>query len=62
MTGLADVESAFVHVDYDGNHDISEEHKPHYSPQEAKAPLLERMKEKLPFKHRVREVSENGSV
>lgn len=62
VTGLADVERAFVHVDYDGVHDIGEEHKPLYSPQEAKAPLLERMKEKLPFKHRAREVAGNESV
>ncbi|KUJ16961.1 uncharacterized protein LY89DRAFT_646023 [Mollisia scopiformis] len=62
LEGLADVERAFVHVDYDGIHDITEEHKPLYSPQEVKAPLLERMKEKLPFKHRVREVPDGGSV
>ena len=28
--GLADVERAFVHVDYEDDHDIHEEHKPLY--------------------------------
>jgi hypothetical protein len=28
LEGLADVERAFVHVDYDGTHSVSEEHKP----------------------------------
>ncbi|KAF8857277.1 hypothetical protein BDZ45DRAFT_653093 [Acephala macrosclerotiorum] len=46
LEGLADVERAFVHVDYDGEHDIKEEHKPLYSPQEEKVPFLERIKEK----------------
>lgn len=30
MEGLADVERAFVHVDYEHDHDIHEEHKPLY--------------------------------
>jgi divalent metal cation (Fe/Co/Zn/Cd) transporter len=30
LEGLADVERAFVHVDYDYEHDISEEHRPLY--------------------------------
>jgi hypothetical protein len=30
MTGLADVERAFVHVDYEDTHDVNEEHKPLY--------------------------------
>jgi hypothetical protein len=28
--GLADVERAYVHVDYENEHDINEEHKPLY--------------------------------
>jgi|TARA_R110002003_G_scaffold214_46_gene16397 hypothetical protein len=28
--GLADVERAYVHVDYEDEHDIKEEHKPLY--------------------------------
>lgn len=28
--GLADVERAYVHVDYENEHDIKEEHKPLY--------------------------------
>lgn len=28
--GLSDVERAFVHVDYDDDHDIHQEHKPLY--------------------------------
>jgi hypothetical protein len=30
LEGLADVERAFVHVDYDHEHDINEEHRPFY--------------------------------
>lgn len=30
LEGLADVERAFVHVDYDYEHDINEEHRPLY--------------------------------
>ena len=30
LEGLADVERAFVHVDYDYAHDIHEEHRPLY--------------------------------
>lgn len=30
LEGLADVERAFVHVDYEHEHDISTEHKPLY--------------------------------
>ena len=54
---MADVERAFVHVDYDGIHDVSEEHKPLYEPEEPKAPLVERVREKLRFKSRTDEVS-----
>ncbi len=28
LEGLEDVERAFVHVDYEADHDIAEEHKP----------------------------------
>jgi hypothetical protein len=54
---LADVERAFVHVDYDGIHDVSEEHKPLYEPEEQKVPLVERVREKLRFKSRTEEVA-----
>ena len=30
LEGLADVERAFVHIDYEHEHDINEEHKPLY--------------------------------
>jgi hypothetical protein len=30
LEGLADVERAYVHVDYEDEHDINEEHKPLY--------------------------------
>ncbi len=30
LEGLADVERAFVHIDYEDEHDINEEHKPLY--------------------------------
>ncbi|OQE24680.1 hypothetical protein PENSTE_c007G09210 [Penicillium steckii] len=32
LEGLADVERAFVHVDYDYSHDVHEEHRPLYDP------------------------------
>lgn len=46
-----------MHVDYDGIHDVSEEHKPLYEPEEPKAPLVERVREKLRFKSRIEAVS-----
>ncbi len=30
LEGLGDVERAFVHIDYDHDHDVHEEHKPLY--------------------------------
>lgn len=30
LEGLADVERAFVHVDYENDHNVHEEHKPLY--------------------------------
>ena len=44
LEGLADVEQAFVHVDYGSTHDISEEHKSLYNVKESNArrPVLER--------------------
>lgn len=44
LEGLADVERAFVHVDYDAEHDIMEEHKRLYEEKEEKGPLTERLK------------------
>ncbi|KAK4230134.1 cation efflux family-domain-containing protein [Podospora fimiseda] len=34
IEGLADVERAFVHVDYEHHHDINEEHKPLHAPKD----------------------------
>ncbi|KAJ2904670.1 uncharacterized protein MKZ38_007411 [Zalerion maritima] len=44
--GLVDVERAFVHVDYEHEHDVYEEHKPLYEAKvkESKMPLRDRMK------------------
>jgi hypothetical protein len=47
-----------VHVDYDGTHDVFEEHKPLYEEQEAKEPLIQRVKERLGFKSRAVEAPE----
>ncbi|KAM0131630.1 hypothetical protein ACHAP3_005405 [Botrytis cinerea] len=47
LEGLADVERAFVHVDYDDLHDIFEEHKPLYEIQEPKVPIYERVRERF---------------
>jgi len=43
--GLADVERAFVHVDYEHEHDIHEEHKPLYEKKQDKAKVS--LKERL---------------
>ncbi|KAH8894485.1 hypothetical protein GQ53DRAFT_744674 [Thozetella sp. PMI_491] len=37
LEGLTDVERAFVHVDYEDEHDVFEEHKPLYEKQESKS-------------------------
>lgn len=50
LEGLSDVERAFVHVDYDFEHDVFEEHKALYEkqkPKEVKRPLAERVKGRL---------------
>ena len=39
--GLGDVERAFVHVDYDADHDIHEEHKPLYVKSQSRRTLKE---------------------
>lgn len=44
LEGLADVERAFVHVDYDAEHDVGEEHKPLYDEKESKGPLSARIR------------------
>ncbi|PBP28985.1 hypothetical protein BUE80_DR000216, partial [Diplocarpon rosae] len=54
LEGLADVERAFVHVDYEGDHSVFDEHKPLYEHEEKKAPLLVRVKEMV-FKTRSHE-------
>ncbi|KAH6647491.1 cation efflux family-domain-containing protein [Truncatella angustata] len=41
LEGLADVERAFVHVDYEDDHDINEEHKPLYEKARPKRTLKE---------------------
>ncbi|ESZ98184.1 hypothetical protein SBOR_1412 [Sclerotinia borealis F-4128] len=58
LEGLADVERAFVHVDYDDLHDIFEEHKPLYEVQEPKAPIYERVRERFKRQPIGREVDE----
>ena len=44
--GLADVERAYVHVDYENDHDPYEEHKPMYD-QTARKSIKQRVKELL---------------
>ncbi|KAK9357188.1 metal tolerance protein 10 [Lipomyces starkeyi] len=39
LEGLADVERAFVHVDYEQDHDVYEEHKPLYEKQQPERSL-----------------------
>lgn len=41
LEGLAHVERAFVHVDYDDDHDAHEEHKPLYDKMKQKRTLRE---------------------
>ncbi|KAK8031064.1 cation efflux family protein [Apiospora arundinis] len=41
LEGLGDVERAFVHVDYDADHDIHEEHKPLYVKSQSRRTLKE---------------------
>lgn len=50
LEGLADVERAFVHVDYDFEHDVFDEHKALYEktkPKTARKPLAERVRGRL---------------
>jgi hypothetical protein len=44
--GLADVERAYVHVDYEDEHCIHEEHKPMYDVRERRS-IKQRVKELL---------------
>lgn len=44
--GLADVERAYVHVDYEHDHDIHEEHKPMYEVTQSRS-IKQRVKELL---------------
>jgi hypothetical protein len=43
VLGLADVERAYVHVDYEDEHDIKEEHKPLYEVTQSRT-IKERVK------------------
>ena len=54
LEGLADVEHAFVHADYDGTHSISEKYKPLYEIQdsEPKRSIVERVRERLEHRER----------
>ncbi|KAG4032009.1 hypothetical protein MFRU_008g03590 [Monilinia fructicola] len=61
LEGLADVERAFVHVDYDDLHDIFEEHKPLYEIQEPKVPIYERVRERFKRQPNEREGGEDTS-
>jgi cation diffusion facilitator family transporter len=47
LEGLADVERAFVHVDYEAMHDVHEEHKALYVKRPPKKPLAERIQGRL---------------
>lgn len=47
LEGLADVERAFVHVDYEAMHDVHEEHKALYEKKPPKKPLAERIQGRL---------------
>ncbi|KAF2878264.1 cation diffusion facilitator 1 [Massariosphaeria phaeospora] len=49
LEGLADVERAYVHVDYENEHDIHEEHKPLYEVTERRS-IKQRVKQLLSFK------------
>jgi hypothetical protein len=44
LEGLADVERAFVHVDYEDEHDVHEEHKPLYEKDIAQRSLKDILK------------------
>ena len=44
LEGLADVERAYVHVDYENEHDIYEEHKPMYEATQSRS-IKQRVKE-----------------
>lgn len=50
-----------MHVDYEGDHSVFDEHKPLYEHQEKKAPLLVRVKEKV-FKTKSQEANSATSV
>lgn len=41
LEGLEDVERAFVHVDYEADHDVMEEHKPLHVKAAKRRPLKE---------------------
>lgn len=41
LEGLEDVERAFVHVDYEADHDINEEHKPLHAKADKRRSLRE---------------------
>ncbi|KIW14822.1 hypothetical protein PV08_07607 [Exophiala spinifera] len=47
LEGLANVERAFVHVDYEDLHDVHEEHKALYEKKSPKKPLAERIQGRL---------------
>ncbi|KAF2179071.1 hypothetical protein K469DRAFT_754138 [Zopfia rhizophila CBS 207.26] len=51
LEGLADVERAYVHVDYENEHDINEEHKPLYEITERRS-IKQRLKGLLSFSKR----------
>ena len=45
LEGLEDVERAFVHVDYEAEHDVAEEHKPPHTKEEPGKSLRQRFKD-----------------
>lgn len=59
MEGLADVERAFVHVDYEHDHDIAEEHKPLYEPRAKRRSIKEVL---MSFKRSTKNQTEKASA
>lgn len=63
MEGLGDVERAFVHVDYESQHDIGTEHKALYEPREKRRTLKQvLMSFKKSTKDRVAEENASDGV
>lgn len=59
MEGLGDVERAFVHVDYESQHDIGTEHKALYEPRKKRRTLKEVL---LSFRKKTKDEAANGNA